>query len=65
VQALGLCEAGAIGGVEDGAGPDIEGYGEPIPWEGINREEAGVRLYVGTSFSTRSSGTVDPFECWG
>jgi len=66
VEALGLCDAEGAAAVEDGAGPEIEGYGEPMPWEGINRDDdAGVRPYVGTSFNTRSSGTVDPFDNCG
>lgn len=31
MEALGLCDAEGVAAVEDGAGPEIEGYGEPIP----------------------------------
>lgn len=37
------------------------GYGDPVPYEGIsNEDEELLLLYVGTSFSMRSSGTVGP-----
>jgi len=66
VEALGLCNAKGVVAVEGGAGPEIEGYGEPTPCEGSNSDDdAGVRLYVGTSFNMRSSGTVDPLESCG
>ena len=65
MEALGLCETDAEFELEDGVGPEMEGYGEPMPCEGINRDEAGFRPYVGTSLSTKSSGTVDPFESCG
>ena len=41
VLALGLCEADCV---DDGVPPlDIAGYGEPMPCEGINRDDAGFR----------------------
>ena len=60
--ALGLCVPNAAlckGGVP----PEMAGYGDPTPCDGINKFDELLRLYVGTSFNTRSSGTVDPFCC--
>lgn len=43
----------------------MDGYGDPVPCDGIRRDEAAVLApYVGTSLSIRPSGTVLP-ECCG
>lgn len=65
VLALGLCDAesACVYGVPP---PDIAGYGEPLPWEGTSKDDwALLAPYVGTSFSIRSSGTVNPDGCCG
>lgn len=59
VFALGLCATVCADG---GTPPEIDGYGDPMPCEGINRFDPVLRPYVGTSFNTKSSGTVDPFD---
>ncbi len=33
------------------------GYGEPVPYKGTNKPEELLKLYCGTSFSIRPSGT--------
>ena len=42
----------------------MAGYGDPVPCDGIESDDAGVLFpYVGTSLRTRSSGTVGPVVC--
>lgn len=60
--------AGEGGGCGKGELPppeDIDGYGEPVPCDGIKRDGVvWLAPYVGTSLSMRSSGTLLP-HWWG
>ena len=60
--ALGLCAADPAP-CKGGVPPEIDGYGDPMPWDGISRFDELLRVYAGTSFKTRSSGTEGPFCC--